>query len=246
MIRWLADQGHKLGVRRASSILTVIVVVAFGISLTLRPRPAPALQNYPMAPGFSLPAVSSGGLPLAPGGMLRLRALRGHPVLLNFFLSNCGPCLDELPLLRQTAQAYGRQGLVVIGVATLNDTADAARRLAAATRLTYPVVIDDQATAWQYGVSDVPTSLFVDARGRLVGQHIGPLDRQAVRNGLAQAGAISCPGCGSLEPLSIAAVPASSTTFSADFTFAPPKAAPFSSCAINSIVSYRRRGCMAA
>lgn len=211
---------------RVWSALTVVVVVSLCLGVALRPRPSQNALSAVMAPDFTLPAVSNSGLALGHGGTLTLSSLRGHAVLLNFFLSTCGPCLDELPLLRQTARMYWPQGLVVLGVATLGDTAGAVRRLAAAAHLTYPIVVDNQAVAWQYGVAAVPTSFFVDASGRLVGQFIGPLDRQTMRDGLAQVGLLSCSGCGALEPLSIAA-PASSTAFSADFTFAPPKVAPY-------------------
>jgi len=211
---------------RAWSALAAVLVVVVGIGLTLRPHAALPQQNTPLAPNFSLPVASAGDLRAAQGGTLTLHALRGRPVLLSFFLSTCGPCLDELPLLRQTAQTYRAQGLAVVGVATLGDTFAAARRLARAAHLTYPVVVDNQAVAWQYGVSDAPTSFFVDAQGRLAGQHIGPLDPQTIRDGLAQVGAIHCQQCNALEPLSFDAAPASSATFSADFTFARSKKAP--------------------
>jgi len=222
-----AERMRLLSMARGLSVLTVALVVAVSIGLTLRPRAAPAAQSSPMAPDFSLPVVSNGDFHVSRGGTLTLRALRGRPVLLSFFLSTCGPCLDELPLLRQAEQLYRVQGLVVVGVATLGDTEAAVRQLVRAAHLTYPVVMDNQGTAWQYGVAAVPTSVFVDARGHVVGQHIGPLDQQTIRDGMAQVGAIQCQDCGALEPLSFAAVAASSAAFSADFTFAPPKAAPF-------------------
>ncbi|MDQ2827466.1 MAG: TlpA family protein disulfide reductase, partial [Chloroflexota bacterium] len=215
--------GRMRGWTRAWSALAAVLVIVVGIGLTLRPHAALPPQSMPLAPDFSLPVASAGDLHSAQGGTLTLRALRGHPVLLSFFLSTCGPCLDELPLLRQTARTYRAQGLVVVGVATLGDTVATARRLARAAHLTYPVVVDNQAVAWQYGVSDVPTSVFVDAQGRLAGQHIGPLDPQTIRDGLAQVGALHCQQCNALEPLSFDATPTSSATFSADFTFARSK-----------------------
>ena len=38
-----------------------------------------------------------------------------------------------------------------------------------------------QAVAWQYGVAGTPTSMFIDAQGRLRGQYVGQLDVQLVR-----------------------------------------------------------------
>ena len=92
-------------------------------------------------------------------------------------------------MLRQTARAYRALGVVVLGVATGGDTVASARQFAAAQHLSYPVVVDEhQGVAWRYDVGGWPTSFFLDAQGRLRGQYIGPLDRQTVRDGLAQAG----------------------------------------------------------
>src|SRR3954447_1278004 len=39
----------------------------------------------------------------------RLRALRGHPIVLNAWASWCPPCREELPLLAAAAARYGRR-----------------------------------------------------------------------------------------------------------------------------------------
>jgi protein SCO1/2 len=72
-----------------------------------------------------------------------------------------------------------------------------------------------------------PTSFFLDAQGRLRGQYVGPLDRQTVRDGLAQAGAIACAHCNPVPaPMIPMAAPATSDArLSADVVFTPAKAA---------------------
>src|SRR4051794_12648664 len=47
------------------------------------------------------------------GKQWRLQDLRGKPVVLNFWASWCGPCVQELPVLNDLAQ---RGKAVVIGV----------------------------------------------------------------------------------------------------------------------------------
>jgi len=112
----------------------------------------------------------------------------------------CGPCVDEMATLARAAHTYQAGGAVVVAVSSLGDAPDAARRLALADRLPFPVVWDGrQDVAWRYGVAATPTSMFIDARGRLRGQYVGQLDALLVRDGLAQAGAIACQGCAPVE-----------------------------------------------
>ncbi len=210
------------GRRWSALVLGLAAVVGIGFAL----RPAPAL-SAPPAPTFTLPFASGGH------GALSLRALRGRPVLLNFFNTQCDACLAELPTLRRAARTYGGHHVVVLGVATGGDTVDTARQFAADAHLSYPIVADThQDVAWRYMVAGWPTTFFLDAQGRVRGQYTGAMDAAAVRNGLAQAGAISCKDCAAVEspslaaPASNAAATSALTAQSADFVFSPPRQAP--------------------
>lgn len=196
-----ARRGRRAWFFRTVSALTAVIGISLGLTLLLRPA-TPAMAA-PAAPPFSLPVIAGGR------GTLSLQALRGHPIVLNFFQSDCGPCLDEMATLARTARAYKARGIVVVAVSSLGDAPDAARRLAVADHLPFPVIWDShQDVAWHYGVAATPTSMFIDAQGRLQGQYIGQLDMGLVRDGLAQAGAIACQGCAPVEaPLPAAAEP---------------------------------------
>jgi cytochrome oxidase Cu insertion factor (SCO1/SenC/PrrC family) len=158
---------------------------------------------------------------------MTLADLRGRPVILNFTNSQCGPCLDELPALQWAATTFKGQGVRVVSVATSADTLAGAGRLAAAVHLPYPVLFDNQAVSWQYDVAELPTTIFLDANGRLRGQQVGPLDKQTVRDGLAQAGAITCGSCSPVESLGPLAAGGSGRDLAADFVFNPPERAPY-------------------
>lgn len=202
--------------------LSLTLAVVLGLVLVL--RPASFMPGTSLAPDFTLPGA------FAVRGSLALHALRGHAVLLNFFNTNCAPCIEEMPLLRQTARAYRAHGVVVLEVATGGDTIATAHQFAVAQHQISPVVADvRQDVAWRYNVQGWPTSVFINAQGRLQGEYIGPLDRQAVRNGLAQAGAIHCGDCDRLTSPSIAVAPSAATdsTLSGDVIFSPLRAAPW-------------------
>ena len=196
----------------------LLALIMCGVAAVLS-RTGGSASAAPAAPGFNLPYVSGGHGTISPG------LLRGHPILLTFTNTQCGQCLDELPTLAWAARTYKVQGVQVIAVATSGDTQATAARFAAAAHLSFPLLLDDQAVSWQYDVQTVPTTFFLDANGRLHGQQVGSLDRQTVRNGLAQVGAIDCSSCAPVEPLGDLAQNVSSKTLAADFLFTPPKRA---------------------
>ena len=52
------------------------------------------------------------------GNPYPLSQLKGRLVLLNFWLTTCQPCLEELPSLLELANRYGNQGLVLVMAST--------------------------------------------------------------------------------------------------------------------------------
>lgn len=82
------------------------------------------------APDFALPA-------LADQTTLKLSQLRGKPVLLNFWASNCIPCIKEMPLLDTQSALYPRASFIGIAV----DGADAALDFLRAQPMRYPQLL---------------------------------------------------------------------------------------------------------
>ena len=68
----------------------------------------------------------------------RLRALRGHPVVINKWASWCGPCRAELPILQQVATDRGRE-IAFVGV-NAKDKRPAALRFLERFPTPYPVL----------------------------------------------------------------------------------------------------------
>src|SRR5216684_6692483 len=100
-------------------------------------------------------------------GRLSLRKLRGHPVVLNFFASWCVACKDEARLLH--AEAQRRAGKVLFLGIDVQDLTGDARAFARTYRINYVAVRDSSNTIYNaYGLTGVPESYFIDARGRIV------------------------------------------------------------------------------
>ncbi len=60
------------------------------------------------APEFALPG--------ADGSLVKLSALRGKVVLLDFWSITCGPCLLEMPMIEDVGSEFEGQGLAVLGI----------------------------------------------------------------------------------------------------------------------------------
>jgi thiol-disulfide isomerase/thioredoxin len=109
-----------------------------------------------------------------------LEALRGKPVVLNFFGSWCGPCVREMPALQAMSERY-RGRVQFVGV-TFNDGREAARSVLDRTGVTYPAAFDPKSDlAYDYGVRVMPTTVFISADGNLVERKDGEFSEVQLR-----------------------------------------------------------------
>src|SRR3990172_3780016 len=169
----------RLLLRLAWIVPLVAVLVVVG-GATMRTRRAGSLTAAPARggrPRGPLPAGRAGGerppapafrLPALDGRTLDLAALRGRPIVLNFWASWCVPCKDEAPLLERAWKTYRDKGLLVIGV-NIQDLEADARRFVAEVGITYPNVRDRDGKANRaYGITGIPETFFVRADGRII------------------------------------------------------------------------------
>jgi cytochrome c biogenesis protein CcmG/thiol:disulfide interchange protein DsbE len=179
-------------------ILVVLVVVAVvlpaGAALLGRGEPAgrvgpgapptsasTAVQTYP--PGTPAKALRLPGLD---GPEVDLAALRGRPVVVNFWATWCEPCVREFPLLRAAAAAHKADRLAVVGVLT-GDRAAAARDFVRAQRATWPVALDPEAaTATAWGAVGLPHTWFIRPDGTLASHQLGELTQASLDRQLAE------------------------------------------------------------
>ena len=118
------------------------------------------------------PAARGGG-PLLNGGAVALRGLRGRPAVVNAWASWCDPCRAEFPILASVAAEYG--GRVAFRGLDVTDDAGAARRFLASHPLPYPSYGDHDGTLARSlaPLQKLPTTYFLDARGRVTYVHTG-------------------------------------------------------------------------
>jgi thiol-disulfide isomerase/thioredoxin len=115
-----------------------------------------------------------------------LAALRGQPVLIEFWTFDCINCRRTLPWLKAVQQRYAKDGLAIISVHTpeLEHEKNPTNVRQAVTRLgiSYPVMLDHDFSYWsalrnQYW----PAFYLIDSRGRIVAEQIGELHEGQAR-----------------------------------------------------------------
>jgi cytochrome c biogenesis protein CcmG, thiol:disulfide interchange protein DsbE len=116
------------------------------------------------------------------GASIHLAEYRGKVVLLNFWASWCGPCLEEMPRFSAWQRAYAAAGLKIIGV-SMDDAAEPAVRLLARHPVDYPVVLGDATLGETYGgVLGLPLTFLIDRDGHIVARYRGEADLAKMEN----------------------------------------------------------------
>jgi thiol-disulfide isomerase/thioredoxin len=121
----------------------------------------------------SLPDFSLGNLA---GEQQSIRSWPGKPLLINFWATWCGPCLREIPMLKELQTA--RPDLQVVGIAI--DKRDLVVEFADKMQFNYAILIG-QSEAWAaaaalgVNIYALPFTIFAAGDGSILGVHTGEL-----------------------------------------------------------------------
>ncbi len=137
------------------------------------------VQGVP-APDFQLATLD--------GSKVRLSDYRGKAVLLNFWATWCPPCKVEMPWFEDLQKQYGKDGLVVLGVAMDDSAPDQIAKFASDVGVNYPVLLGTNEVSDEYGdVEYLPTTFYIGRDGIIVDKMTGLLDRKDVEDEVKKA-----------------------------------------------------------
>ncbi len=143
----------------AVAILAMLALSACGsANAATNSRPTTA-KIGDLAPEISLKSMT--------GDQIVLSKLEGHPVLVNFWATWCGPCREEFPALVRKYKQYKDQGFVVIGVNYQDENTDeGVMTFMRNTLVNFPIVRDTgDRVGRMYRINGLPTSYFIDKTG---------------------------------------------------------------------------------
>lgn len=131
-------------------------------------RPNQTPQTPGLAVGKNAPNWT---LAVVDGKNLSLRDLRGQVVVMDFWATWCGPCLAAMPDVQKLHEQFGKQGVVVLGISTWESGDPAA--LMKEKGYTYPLLLNGDDVAEEYGIPGIPTTFVIGQNGRVLYAGVG-------------------------------------------------------------------------
>ncbi len=118
------------------------------------------------------------------GSTHQFEELRGHPAVVNFWATWCGPCREEMPRLQKLSEDYAAQQVRFIAVSIdAPDTRSKIDSIVQKRNFHLPIWIgasDETLAALNLGKL-VPATLILDAEGEIIGKIEGEVREKDVR-----------------------------------------------------------------
>jgi peroxiredoxin/outer membrane lipoprotein-sorting protein len=129
------------------------------------------------------------------GKEVTLSSLRGKIIVLDFWASWCVPCKKVMPILQEIHEKGSARGVVVLGINSWDEAADATEYLHSNTQYSFPILSDPSGKDVEaslakrlYEVPGIPTTIVIDRAGVIKKYILGAHDRNVYVDALKKLG----------------------------------------------------------
>jgi peroxiredoxin len=120
------------------------------------------------------------------GKATRLSDYRGKVVLLNFWATDCGGCVLEIPSIMDVQAEYKNKAFTVVGISMdipyedLKNEDEAwgkVKPFIAKKKINYPILMGRESLFKDFGLTQLPDTLLIDKAGKIAAVYVGIIDK---------------------------------------------------------------------
>ena len=161
--------------KKLTAILVTILTSGLLITGCAAGSESPTATVGKAAPDFTLQNLD--------GQSISLSALKGKPVLVNFWATRCPPCVSEMPYIQEIYDEWSGKGLILLAI-NIGESSSEIEQFLQKHNLSLPVLLDTRAVvAQRYSIQYIPTTFFIDKDGIIQEKIIGAFpNKEAIEN----------------------------------------------------------------